>query len=217
VFVLADGLEEIERFDASADAGGLLQARHDLQALLGNGDHTIKARVYDTLLQMSQASVAVVADNIFAPGDLKAVRVVNHSLLLREYVNIVTWADDDRNTSVRAYGVYRLSGTGRELLADLNKATTDTATYRYAQRRINTSETYVYEVVGIGPLDREGLSGRDGHGPLSGPGDGRARSVPPGCPKSGESPIRRRGSRPACSGSCRRGSSCRRWAWSCPC
>jgi M6 family metalloprotease-like protein len=127
-------------------------------AVLDNGDHTIKACVYDTLLQMSQASVAVVADNIFAPVNLKAVRAVNRSLLLREYVNVLTWAHDARNTSVWAYRVYRLTGTGRELLAELNKATTDTATYRYVHRQINTSETYVYEVVGVGTLDREGLS-----------------------------------------------------------
>jgi M6 family metalloprotease-like protein len=127
-------------------------------AVLGNGDHTIKALVYDTILQMGQASVAVVADNIFAPGNLEAVRAVNRSLLLREYVNVVTWAHDARSTSVWAYRVYRLTGTGRELLAELNKAPTDAATYRYVHRRINTSETYVYEVVGVGPLDREGLS-----------------------------------------------------------
>jgi M6 family metalloprotease-like protein len=126
--------------------------------VFSNGAHTIRALVYDTILQTSPASVAVVADNIFAPGDLKAVKSVNRSLLLREYVNVLTWADNARNTDLLKYRVYRVTGTGRELLAELNKAATDTTTYRYLHRRINPSETYVYEVVGIGPQDREGLS-----------------------------------------------------------
>ena len=122
-----------------------------------NGAHTIRALVYDTILQTSPASVAVVADNIFAPGNLQAARSVNRSLLLREYVNVVTWADNAQNTSLLKYRVYRVTGAGRELVVEIDKATTN-ATYRYLHRRINPSETYVYEVVGVGALDREGLS-----------------------------------------------------------
>ena len=122
-----------------------------------NGDHTIRVLVYDTILQTSTASVAVVADNIFAPGGLKAVKAVNRSLLLREYVNVLTWTDDARNTNLWKYRVYRITGAGRELIAEMDKALTG-VTYRYVHRRTNPSETYVYEVVGTGPLDREGLS-----------------------------------------------------------
>ena len=124
--------------------------------VFSNGSHTVRAVAYDTIQQSSAASVDVVADNIFAPTRLQAVKSVNRSLLFREYVSVLTWADDTRNTSLLKYRVYRVTGAGRELLAEMNKDPTGT-TYRYLHRRINPSEIYVYEVVGVGGLDREGL------------------------------------------------------------
>ncbi len=125
--------------------------------VFNNGAHTIRVLVYDTILQTSQASVAVVADNIFAPGELTAVKSVSRSLLLREYINVLGWKDNARNASLLKYRVYRVTGGGRELVVEVDKASTNT-TYRYLHRRIDPSGIYVYEVVGVGPLDREGLS-----------------------------------------------------------
>lgn len=122
-----------------------------------NGAHTIRALVYDTILQTSPASVDVVVDNIFAPGDFRAVKSINRSLLLREYVNVLTWKDNARNASLLKYRVYRVTGAGRELVVEMDKASTNT-TYRYLHRGISPSGTYVYEVVGVGNLNREGLA-----------------------------------------------------------
>jgi M6 family metalloprotease-like protein len=124
--------------------------------LLVNGNHTVRAVVTDTIQQTASAEVAVVADNIFAPSNFKAVRSINRSLLLREYVNLLTWADNSRNTSVVKYWIYRVSGGSRVLLGEVAKSPTNT-TYRWLHRRISTAETYVYEVVGVGALDREGV------------------------------------------------------------
>jgi len=126
-------------------------------SLFSNGAHTVRAVAYDTIQQSGTASVDVVADNIFAPAHLQAVKSVNRSLLLREYVNVLTWEDDARNTSLLKYRVYRVTAAGRELLVEMYKASTST-TYRYLHRRTNPSEIYVYEVVSVGDLDREGLS-----------------------------------------------------------
>ena len=122
-----------------------------------NGAHTIRALVYDTILQTSPASVDVIVDNIFAPGDFRAVKSINRSLLLREYVNVLTWKDNARNASLLKYRVYRVTGAGRELVVEMDKASTNT-TYRYLHRGISPSGTYVYEVVGVGNLNREGLA-----------------------------------------------------------
>lgn len=123
---------------------------------LSNGTHTIWVRAYDTILQPGTASVSVVTDNIFAPGNLKAVKTVNRSLLLREYVNVLTWADNSRNTSVLKYRVYQVTAAGRVLLAEIAKGPRNMS-YRYLHRGVSGSGTYVYEVVGVGNLDREGL------------------------------------------------------------
>lgn len=124
---------------------------------LSNGTHTIWVRAYDTILQPGTASVSVVTDNLFAPVNLKAEKLVNRSLLLREYINAVGWQDNSRNTSVLKYRIYQVTGTGRVLLAEIAKGPRNMS-YRYLHRGISGSGTYVYEVVSVGNLDREGLA-----------------------------------------------------------
>jgi M6 family metalloprotease-like protein len=126
---------------------------------ISNGAHSIQAVVYDTILQSSSATVSVNVDNIFSPLNLKAVKAVNRSLLLREYVNILTWGDDPRNLSVSKYRVYQVTGAGRVLVAEVPKPSVTTL-YRYLHRRVNAAETYTYDVVGVGSSEREGLAAR---------------------------------------------------------
>jgi M6 family metalloprotease-like protein len=125
--------------------------------VLTNGPHEIRAVATDTLPQTAQASVSVVVDNIFAPTNLKAVRAVNRSLLLREYVNVLTWGDDPRNLTVAKFRIYRVTTGGRVLISEVAKAAAG-ASYRCIHRGINSADTYTYEVVGVGNLDREGLA-----------------------------------------------------------
>jgi M6 family metalloprotease-like protein len=125
--------------------------------VLQNGTHAIRAVVRDTIHQTSEAQVSVVVDNIFAPSNLKAVKAVNRSLALQEYVNVLTWADNSKNTSVLKYRIYRVTAGGRALIAEMAKVSTTTA-YRYLHRGISRTETYTYDVVGVGDLDREGLA-----------------------------------------------------------
>jgi superfamily II RNA helicase len=96
-------------------------------------------------------------DNIFAPVNLKAAKTINRSLLLREYVNVLTWADNSRNTGVLKYRIYRVTTAGRALVAEVPKAASNVA-YRFLHLRVNAAEVYAYEVVGVGALDREGLA-----------------------------------------------------------
>jgi M6 family metalloprotease-like protein len=125
--------------------------------LFSNGTHTVRAVATDSIGLTAEADVDVVMDNIFPPVNLKAVKAVNRSLLLREYVNVLTWTDNSRNTSVTKYRIYRVTGGGRTLLGEVPKAAGDTA-YRYLHRGIAGTEKYTYDVVGVGALDREGLA-----------------------------------------------------------
>ena len=122
---------------------------------LANGTQELRAVAYDSILQTSQDTVSIVVDNIFAPVGLAAVRAVNRSLLVREYVNVLTWNHDPRNTTVLRYRVYRVTEAGRALLGEV-PTTASGASYRYLHRGIAGAETYAYEVVGVGNLDREG-------------------------------------------------------------
>jgi M6 family metalloprotease-like protein len=121
---------------------------------LSNGTSSLRAVVCDTILQSTTATVSVDVDNIFPPLSLKAERAVNRSLLLREYVNVLSWRDDPRNLSVSKFRIYRVTVGGRALLAEVPRTSAITA-YRYLHRGVNGQETYTYEVVGVGDLDRE--------------------------------------------------------------
>lgn len=125
--------------------------------LFSNATHTVRAVAYDSIGLSSEADVDVIMDNIFAPANLKAIKSVNRSLLLREYVNILTWADNSRNTNVLKYRIYRITPGGRVLVAEMAKAAANTL-YRYLDRKISNTEVYTYAVVGVGDLGREGLA-----------------------------------------------------------
>jgi len=125
--------------------------------LFSNGTHTVRAVATDSIGLQGEADVNVVTDNIFAPVNLKATKTINRSLLLREYVNVLTWADNSRNTSVLKYRIYRVTTAGRVLVAEVPKAAGNVA-YRFLHRRVNLAEVYTYEVLGVGALDREGLA-----------------------------------------------------------
>ncbi|MGZ5554759.1 MAG: M6 family metalloprotease domain-containing protein [Candidatus Aminicenantales bacterium] len=122
-----------------------------------NGAHTVKAVAYDSLGFSAEAAVGVVMDNIFPPVNLTVTKSINRSLLLREYVNILTWADNSRNTGVMTYRIYRVAAGNRALVAEVAKAASNT-TYRYLHRRIDGSAVYAYEVVGVNGQGREGLA-----------------------------------------------------------
>lgn len=124
---------------------------------VANGPRTLRAVVYDSILQTSEASVAVTVENIFAPTGLEAERTVNRGLLLREYVNVLTWSDDPRNTTVTKFRIYRVTGEGRALVGEVPR-TTDGTSLRFFHRGIDPAETYAYEVVGVGSLEREGAA-----------------------------------------------------------
>ena len=122
-----------------------------------NGTHTVRAVAYDSIGLSGEAAVDVIFDNIFAPVNFKAVKTINRSLLLREYVNVLTWADNSRNAGVVEYRIYRTTAGGRALVAEVPKAAGNTL-YRYLHRRISGAEVYTYEIAAVGDLGREGIA-----------------------------------------------------------
>lgn len=123
--------------------------------MLANGTNTVRAVVYDTIGQATSNSVAISVDNIYAPSGFKAEKKLNRSLILSEYINVLSWDDNARNTSVTVYRIYMNDGSGRELVTEIPRGST-AASYRYLHRGVDSTLTYAYEVVGVGTLGREG-------------------------------------------------------------
>jgi M6 family metalloprotease-like protein len=121
---------------------------------LANARHTLEAVAYDTQGLYGSATVSVVVDNIYAPVDFAAVKAVNRSLLLAEYVNILTWSDPATSANIVAYRIYRNASGSLTLLAEVSKGST--ASHRYLDRGVAKADTYVYEIVGVNASGREG-------------------------------------------------------------
>ncbi len=163
VSVTASDDKGVARVDLYGDGtllGTLTAAPYEFAldtTVFANGSRVLRAVAVDTIGTTASAEVTVVAENIFAPASLKAVRSVNRSLMLREYVVVLTWSDSSRNTSVAKYRIYRTSGGGRTLLGEVAKAASNT-TYRYLDRGVARTGSYSYEVVGVNEGGREGLA-----------------------------------------------------------
>lgn len=122
---------------------------------LWNGTHTLRAVAYDEVLQTGSSSVTVTIDNLLAPVNLTAQRVVNRGGLLRETINVLTWMDSPRNSTDSKFRIYLVGASGRQLLGEVNKDKLN-GPYTYLHRRVSGSREYTYNVVAVGVLDREG-------------------------------------------------------------
>ena len=162
----ADGLEEIETWAAWADAGdyykegGLLgtETVPDTDRYDGTETSMTLSSIIGTTSPMG-ATIYFDASVIYAPLDFQAVKSTNSSLFFREYVNVLTWADNPLNAylGVTGYRIYRVSGDVRTLVAEVPRSETGT-TYLYLHWGISGTETYSYACVALGDLDKEGLA-----------------------------------------------------------
>lgn len=156
------GVERVELYGGSTLVQTLTSAPYSFSldtTQFSNGALTVRAVAYDELGLTGSAGVNVILANIFPPVNLKASRMINRSLLLREYVNVLTWADNSKNSGVTKYRIYRITDGGRSLVAEVTKAIGNTV-YRYLHRRIDRAQTYTYEVVAVGASEREGIAAR---------------------------------------------------------
>lgn len=120
-----------------------------------NGTHRVRAVAYDEVLQTASASALVTVDNIYPVVNLAGQKVLNRGALLREYVNVLTWTDNLRNTTDSKFRVYVLAGGQRQLLAEVNKGDLS-GPFRYLHRHVTAGAEYTYSVAAVGSQDREG-------------------------------------------------------------
>jgi hypothetical protein len=89
-------------------------------------------------------------DALSAPRNLSSRTLENRSLLLREYIQALTWQAPAVGTAA-AYRVYDISAGGRELLAELPGGTTS-----YLRRRADPAAKTVYAVLAVDAMGVEG-------------------------------------------------------------
>ena len=149
----------VELFVDSALVQTLTEAPYSFSldtASLTNGQHTFEAVAYDALGLSGLTSVRVIVDNIFAPANLKVVKSLNRSLLLAEYVDVLTWSDPATSSNIVKYRVYLNAAGGLTLLGEITKGSS--TSYRYLHRGVTKTAVTIYQVVGVNASGREGTA-----------------------------------------------------------
>jgi len=112
---------------------------------------TPPSRTYSSLTsdQLNQDYSAL--RNIYAPLNFKGEKVENRSLLLREYINSLTWLVNPNNVDIVKYRIYRVEGAIRTLLAEVSADT-----LKYWDIGVEKDKQYEYAVCAVNNENREG-------------------------------------------------------------
>jgi uncharacterized repeat protein (TIGR02543 family) len=117
----------------SGDAGG---EQNPLTVVM-DGNKTVKA--------------VFLEDRLYPPLNFKGKRVVNASLVLREYIDLLTWEPNPLNRNVEKYRIYEETGGEDRLLAEV-----DAGTYEYLRRGADGQAAYTYSLAAV---DNRGIEG----------------------------------------------------------
>lgn len=140
-FYVNAGLEE-------TDTAPPYQFNWDTSSFI-NGDHFIRAVVYDSILQTGEDSIYLVTLPR-ASLNFSYDKEENKSLLLREFINVLSWEAHPLNAIVK-YRIYQVEDSSQSLLGEVNVPYTE-----YLHRNVDEDEEYTYALVAVDPQGREG-------------------------------------------------------------
>jgi len=114
-----------------------------------NGDHLIRIVVYDSILQTGEDSIYLI---ILPRASLNFSydKEENKSLLLREFINVLSWEAHPLNAIVK-YRIYQVEDPSQSLLGEVNVPYTE-----YLHRNVDEDKEYTYALVAVDPQGREG-------------------------------------------------------------
>lgn len=117
-----------------------------------NGKYTIKAVVYDTRNQTAQHKINLIRIP-HAPVGFSGRKENNSSVLLEQYINVLTWQSNDLNKNISKYRIYQKEGNNWTALAEV-----DSSTLEYWHRDVPKDEKCTYMLKAVDSEDREGES-----------------------------------------------------------
>jgi hypothetical protein len=130
----------------SVDVSGLPQQTHNgslvVTAMGGiNSPHTIP--------------VSLIIPDICPPLNFSGQKVLNRSLSQAEYINILSWIANPKNTNIAKYRIYQIEEENQTVLVELNADT-----FAYWHRRIEKDEAQAYAIVAVDHFGEQGLCAR---------------------------------------------------------
>lgn len=90
---------------------------------------------------------------IIPPLSFAGTKVLNRSLLLGEYINVLSWQSNPDNEYISKYRIYQVEGENRSLVVELNAGT-----YEYWHRKVLKNKSYKYALCAVNDEGREGES-----------------------------------------------------------
>ena len=139
-------------FDASGTQGNYVSKWYDDKGSLEDAD-LVKVTKEHTTTGID--GVLISTTPVYAPLNFKGQKVENRSLMLIEYINVLTWQANPENENILKYRIYQMEGESRSLLEELNAQTFD-KTYECWHRRVDKDKAYSYVLVAVDVDGREG-------------------------------------------------------------
>ena len=87
---------------------------------------------------------------IYPPLNFTGQKVMNRSLFLTEYINVLYWNANPNNMNIVKYRIYLAEGESRDLLVELSAET-----FEYWHRGVNKDTQYTYAIVTVSDEDIE--------------------------------------------------------------
>ncbi|MCP4221024.1 MAG: hypothetical protein GY765_40720 [bacterium] len=93
-------------------------------------------------------------DMVFAPAEAKAVKGLNRSMFMREYLDLLTWTKNPLNSSrsITGYNIYRFEGSGEILVSNVDASAT-----QYVHRGASADKRTYYTIKAVTAQGEEGV------------------------------------------------------------
>lgn len=130
----------------SVDVSGLSQKTH-------NASLTITAT--GGINSPQTVPVSLIIPDIYPPLNFSGQKVLNCSLSQAEYINILTWGANPKNTNIVKYKIFLIEEEKQNLLVELNAGT-----FAYWHRRVEKEKEQTYAIVAVDHTGKGGMCAR---------------------------------------------------------
>ena len=119
-------------------------------SLIFNGGYNIKVIVYDSINQTDWDTIDVILIP-HGPLNFSGKKHNNSSVLLEQYINVLTWQANELNKDIEKYRIYQIEGGNWILLVKL-----ETSTFEYWHMNVEKDEKYIYVLKAVDNQNIEG-------------------------------------------------------------
>ncbi len=89
---------------------------------------------------------------LFPPVNLSGEKIMNRSLLLSQYINVLNWEQNPKNSGIVKYRIYLIEGTSSERLAEV-----DANTFIYWHKDVDKDGKYTYGICAVNNKNQESV------------------------------------------------------------